>query len=63
MLKKLELKTKVKWSEIREQFKKLVKKYHPDTNSGNKQYENKLKEITIAYTFLRNKQKNAEQRK
>lgn len=62
-LKKLELKTKVKWSEIREQFKKLVKKYHPDTNSGNKQYENKLKEITIAYTFLRNKQKNAEQRK
>ncbi|MEK0420134.1 MAG: hypothetical protein RIQ65_844, partial [Pseudomonadota bacterium] len=48
----------VKWSEIREQFKKLVKKYHPDTNSGDKKFENKLKEITIAYTLLRNNQKN-----
>jgi DnaJ domain len=57
-LKKLDLKTNVKWSEIREQFKKLVKKYHPDTNSGDKKFENKLKEITIAYTFLRNNQKN-----
>jgi len=57
-LKKLELKDNVKWSEIREQFKKLVKKYHPDTNLGNKKFENKLKEITLAYTFLRNNQKN-----
>ena len=39
-------------------FKKLVKKYHPDTNSGDKKFENKLKEITIAYTLLRNNQKN-----
>ena len=37
---------------------RLVKKYHPDTNSGNKKFENKLKEITLAYTFLRNNQKN-----
>jgi len=51
-------KRNVKWSEIREQFKKLVKKYHPDTNSGDKKFENKLKEITIAYTLLRNNQKN-----
>ena len=57
-LKKLDLKSNVKWSEIREQFKKLVKKYHPDTNSGDKKFENKLKEITIAYTLLRNNQKN-----
>ena len=56
-LKKLDLKSNVKWSEIREQFKKLVKKYHPDTNSGDKKFENKLKEITIAYTLLRNNQK------
>jgi len=57
-LKKLDLKSNVKWSEIREQFKKLVKKYHPDTNSGDKKFENKLKDITIAYTLLRNNQKN-----
>ncbi|MFM7987167.1 MAG: DnaJ domain-containing protein, partial [Candidatus Fonsibacter sp.] len=38
-LKKLDLKSNVKWSEIREQFKKLVKKYHPDTNSGDKKFE------------------------
>ena len=32
----------------------LVKKYHPDINAGNKQYEEKLKEITLAYSFLNN---------
>ena len=26
----------------------------PDINAGNKQYEEKLKEITLAYTFLNN---------
>ena len=36
-LKKLDLKSNVKWSEIREQFKKLVKKYHPDTNTRAKE--------------------------
>ena len=53
-LKKMELDSEVNWSDIRVQFKKLVKKYHPDINAGNKQYEEKLKEITLAYTFLNN---------
>ncbi|MEK9741736.1 MAG: DnaJ domain-containing protein [Pelagibacteraceae bacterium] len=53
-LKKMELNTDVNWSDIRAQFKKLVKKYHPDINAGNKKYEEKLKEITLAYTFLNN---------
>ena len=35
------------------QFKKLVKKFHPDMNSGNKNYEEKLKIITLAYTQLK----------
>ena len=53
-LKKMELNTEVNWSDIRVQFKKLVKKYHPDINAGNKKYEEKLKEITLAYSFLNN---------
>ena len=34
-------------------FKKLVKKFHPDMNSGNKKFEEKLKIITLAYTQLK----------
>jgi DnaJ-class molecular chaperone len=30
-----------------------VKKYHPDMNAGDKKYEEKLKEITIAYSYLK----------
>ena len=52
-LKKMELKPNVSWVAVKEQFKKLVKKYHPDMNAGNKQYEEKLKEITIAYSYLK----------
>ena len=44
----------MKWENIKEKFKKLVKKYHPDMNAGNKKYEDKLKVITLAYTQLKN---------
>jgi len=40
-------------NKVQEKFKKLVKKYHPDMNSGNKKYEEKLKIITLAYTQLK----------
>ncbi len=43
----------VKWNIIQNQFKKLVKKYHPDMNAGNKKFEEKLKIITLAYTQLK----------
>jgi DnaJ-class molecular chaperone len=43
-----------RWTKIQEKFKKLVKKFHPDMNSGNKKYEEKLKIITLAYTQLKN---------
>ena len=49
----MNLDTDVNWIGIRDQFKKLVKKYHPDMNSGNKKYEEKLKDITLAYTYLK----------
>ena len=44
----------LKWSKVQEKFKKLVKKFHPDMNAGNKKYEDKLKVITLAYTQLKN---------
>ena len=44
----------LKWEKIKEKFKKLVKKFHPDMNAGNKKFENKLKIITLAYTQLKN---------
>ena len=52
-LKKMELKPNISWIAIKEQFKKLVKKYHPDMNAGSTKYEDKLKEITIAYSYLK----------
>ena len=42
------------WSIIQKKFKTLVKKFHPDRNSGNKEFEDKLKKITMAYSHLKN---------
>ena len=44
----------LKWEKIQKKFKKLVKKFHPDMNAGNKKFEDKLKIITLAYTQLKN---------
>ena len=44
----------LKWEKIQDKFKKLVKKFHPDMNAGNKKFEDKLKVITLAYTQLKN---------
>ena len=41
------------WPNIQKKFKTLVKKFHPDKNSGNKQFEDKLKRITLAYSHLK----------
>ena len=49
----MELKYDAKWEEIQKRFKTLVKKYHPDKNSGSKKYEEKLKKITLAYSQLK----------
>ena len=38
---------------IQKKFKMLVKKFHPDRNSGNKEFEDKLKKITMAYSHLK----------
>ena len=52
-LKIIELEVRTKLEKIQNQFKKLVKKYHPDMNAGNKKFEEKLKIITLAYTQLK----------
>jgi len=41
------------WALVQKKFKILVKKFHPDKHSGNKQYEDKLKKITLAYSHLK----------
>ena len=41
------------WPFIQKKFKTLVKKFHPDTNAGNKEFEDKLKKITLAYSHLK----------
>ena len=41
------------WSIIQKKFKTLVKKFHPDRNSNNKQFEDKLKKVTLAYSHLK----------
>lgn len=39
-------------STIKKAYRKLAKKYHPDTNAGNTQAEEKFKEATEAYDIL-----------
>ena len=53
----LKLNIGTKWPIIKSKFKSLVKKFHPDMNSGNKEFENELKKITLAYSLLKKKYK------
>ena len=42
---------------IKQAYRKLAKKYHPDTNPGDKQAEQKFKEVSEAYDVLSDKEK------
>lgn len=43
--------------EIKQSFRKLARKYHPDVNPGNKEAESRFKEINEAYEVLSDKEK------
>ena len=49
----MDLEASTDWPTIKKKFKTLVKKFHPDRNAGNKEFEDKLKKITMAYSHLR----------
>jgi DnaJ-class molecular chaperone len=43
--------------QIRKAYKKLAKKHHPDLNPGDKEAENRFKDISAAYTMLSDPEK------
>ena len=40
--------------EIKKAYRELAKKYHPDVNPGDKNAEQKMKEINAAYDAIKN---------
>jgi len=46
--------------EIKKSYRKLAVKYHPDTNPGNKEAEEKFKQIAAAYSVLSDESKRAQ---
>ena len=46
--------------EIKRAYRKLAKKYHPDSTGGDKRAENKFKEVSTAYDVLGDPEKRAQ---
>ena len=46
--------------EIKKAYKKMARKYHPDLNPGDKEAEEKFKEVKEAYEMLTNPEKREE---
>ena len=52
-LRTLDLDEDAKADEIKARFKALVKRHHPDINGGDKQSEDRLREVIQAYNHLK----------
>ena len=46
--------------EIKKAYRKLALQYHPDRNPGDKQAEEKFKEVSEAYSVLSDSQKRSQ---
>ncbi|WP_297281423.1 molecular chaperone DnaJ [uncultured Anaerococcus sp.] len=47
-------------AEIKREYRKLAKKYHPDLNPGDQEAEQKFKDATLSYEILSDKEKRAQ---
>ncbi len=54
----LNLQLPITLEKIKKNYKKLVKKFHPDVNGNNKEAEEKFKEINKSYKIILQKLKN-----
>ena len=48
--------------DVRKAYRKLARNYHPDINPGNKEAENKYKDLSVAYDVLSDEKKQGEKR-
>jgi molecular chaperone DnaJ len=60
LYKALEVSKEASQEEIRRSYRRLARKYHPDANPGDKQAEDRFKEIQHAYEVLSNPEKRRE---
>jgi len=56
----LEVSQEASGDDIKKSYRKLAKKYHPDTNPGNVEAEERFKEIAEAYEILGNVEKRSQ---
>lgn len=52
-LRALDLDVTASKADIKARFKELVKRHHPDRNNGDRQREDKLREVIQAYNYLK----------